>query len=496
MIIRFCLSLASKSASAYDELRNSNVLTLPSRRTLRDYKNAVKPHAGFNPAVINELKKQVEKLKDHQRKVVISLDEMKIQENLVYDKYSGNLVGFVDLGDPDLNYAMFSDTNALATHVMVFYLRGISSDLKFELGYFGTKGMCSYQIFSRFWCAVRILERSCHLQVIAAVADGASSNRAFIKMHEKFSGDCVSTITYRAENFFNPGKFIYFFADAPHLMKTTRNCMYHSGEGKKRYMWNNGDIIWSHLTRLVDEELALKRLPKLTTEHVKLNSYSSMKVSLATQILSESVGKVLTNSDYYPGTFATGKLCLMMDKFFDIMNIRNKDEWKLKRKENLKPFKDINDIRFLWLKNDFINYFLDWKNNIESRSGTFEKTDRSKMFISQQTFEGLMITAHSVVECVQFLLGDGLNYVLTERFSQDVLEENFGRHRAIGRRNDNPSLHQFGYDSNGLRIARSVVPVQGNTKGKHTQKRVPSWSIVDNESIPKRKCASRANFES
>ena len=36
MIIRFCLSLASKSASAYDELMSSNVLTLPSCRTLRD----------------------------------------------------------------------------------------------------------------------------------------------------------------------------------------------------------------------------------------------------------------------------------------------------------------------------------------------------------------------------------------------------------------------------------------------------------------------------
>ena len=48
MIIKFCLCLASNSAPAYDELRSSNVLTLPSRRTLHDYKNAIKPHAGFN----------------------------------------------------------------------------------------------------------------------------------------------------------------------------------------------------------------------------------------------------------------------------------------------------------------------------------------------------------------------------------------------------------------------------------------------------------------
>ena len=44
MIIRFCLSLAAKSASTYEELRNSKVLTLPSRRTLRDYRNVIKHH--------------------------------------------------------------------------------------------------------------------------------------------------------------------------------------------------------------------------------------------------------------------------------------------------------------------------------------------------------------------------------------------------------------------------------------------------------------------
>ena len=37
MIIRFCLSLAAKSPSAYDELRNSNILILPSRGALSDY---------------------------------------------------------------------------------------------------------------------------------------------------------------------------------------------------------------------------------------------------------------------------------------------------------------------------------------------------------------------------------------------------------------------------------------------------------------------------
>ena len=47
LIIRFCLSLASKSKFAYEELRNDNILVLPSSRTLRDCKNAIAPQIGF-----------------------------------------------------------------------------------------------------------------------------------------------------------------------------------------------------------------------------------------------------------------------------------------------------------------------------------------------------------------------------------------------------------------------------------------------------------------
>jgi len=32
------------------------------------------------------------------------------------------------------------------------------------------------------------------------------------------------------------------------------------------------------------------------------------------------------------------------------------------------------------------------------------------------------------------------------------LEEHFGRQRSLGRRSDNPSLYQFGYNENTLRM--------------------------------------------
>jgi len=56
MIIRYCLSLATKSPACYEELRQTGILRLPSQRTLKDYKNAICPKAGFQNEVIEELK--------------------------------------------------------------------------------------------------------------------------------------------------------------------------------------------------------------------------------------------------------------------------------------------------------------------------------------------------------------------------------------------------------------------------------------------------------
>ena len=55
MVLSFCLSIASKSSSAYEELRDSHILTLSSQRTLRSYKNVIHPTIGFNSDVVQEL---------------------------------------------------------------------------------------------------------------------------------------------------------------------------------------------------------------------------------------------------------------------------------------------------------------------------------------------------------------------------------------------------------------------------------------------------------
>lgn len=243
MIIRYCLSLAAKSPSCYEELRNSGILVLPSQRTLRDYRNFIRPKRGFHESVLQELTAMTDTYFDVQRYIVLLFDEMKIMSNLVFDKVTGELIGYVDLGDPDINFATLDKADAVATHALVFLVRGVCTDLKFSLAYFATNGITAAQLMPLFWEAVCILELTCNLWVVAATSDGASPNRSFYRMHTALDGNAGKEVCYRTINLYAPHRFIYFFSDAPHLLKTTRNCLYHSGSGTcTRYVLCSGII--------------------------------------------------------------------------------------------------------------------------------------------------------------------------------------------------------------------------------------------------------------
>ena len=106
------------------------------------------------------------------------------------------------------------------------------------------------------------------------------------------------------------------------------------------------------------------------------------------------------------------------------------------------------------------------------------------MFLSWQTYEGFNITVDSAIEVVRFLLEEGMEFVLTERFCQDPVEEYFGKQRQLGR-SDNPDIDQFGYNSNIIGIERSISCYSGNTKGRKDRKK--AWKHVTDAKLPCRK---------
>ena len=70
---------------------------------------------------------------------------------------------------------------------------------------------------------------------------------------------------------------------------------------------------------------------------------------------------------------------------------------------------------------------------------------------------------------MSFLLSEGMEFTLTERFCQDPLEEYFGNQNKIGGRSENPDVFQFGYNDNAMfhiLQATHMVGMIGRIAGK------------------------------
>ena len=119
--------------------------------------------------------------------------------NLVFDKVTGELMGFNDLGDTDLSNAALDEVDDIASQGLAFLIHGMCMELMFCLAYFATTGITAAQLLPLFWEAVCILELTCNLWVVAIASDGASPNRLHKSLHGVADKDeCYHTVNLYA----------------------------------------------------------------------------------------------------------------------------------------------------------------------------------------------------------------------------------------------------------------------------------------------------------
>ena len=77
-MIKWCLNLQLLSSSAYQAVKLSGVLVLPSERTLRDYTHYMRSDPGFSQSVDRELIKEakLDTVPDFQKHVCLVFDEV------------------------------------------------------------------------------------------------------------------------------------------------------------------------------------------------------------------------------------------------------------------------------------------------------------------------------------------------------------------------------------------------------------------------------------
>ena len=237
LIIRWALYLHYKSHGAYEALRKSGVINLPTTRTLRDYRHfSSHCQAGFSAIADQQLLKLIKQRKpNHLAKYVILLvDEMYLKEGLVYEKSTGALVGFTDLGGVTqklLEYEQMLSGNGtqlrqLAKTMMVIMVWGVFTDIHFPYAQFPMASPKGSDIFPLIWRAIDRLECN-DLKVIGVTCDGASVNRRFLKLHG-------NSLTYKTNNIYSDdNRSVFFFIDPPHLLKTIHNALYNPS----RHLW-------------------------------------------------------------------------------------------------------------------------------------------------------------------------------------------------------------------------------------------------------------------
>ncbi len=146
LMIKWSLNIHLMSSSAYHALRSSGFITLPSERTLRDYTNHIKCVPGYQQELVDMLNNEskCDELPESHCYVTILIDEMKIKEDIVYEKVSGEVIGFCNLSR--INDELLQCERAeecehppVAKHILVIMVRGIFFKLDFPFAHFGTE---------------------------------------------------------------------------------------------------------------------------------------------------------------------------------------------------------------------------------------------------------------------------------------------------------------------------------------------------------------------
>lgn len=473
-MIRLGLSLQGTTTNdGYSLLRE--FVALPSDRRLFDYSHAIEAKEGCQEEILSDIKQKVDKsgLEEHHKFVNVLCDEMHIRAGLVLRRSTNDLIGYTNLTTAEAETQRLTDELAgkeyspgLAKKILVFFASGITNDVSDVVAIYSTRELSAGQLYIRSWEVIYHLEQA-GIAVLCFICDGAATNIKFIKMHKPFdhpdfdTSFIFATLNLAAADM----RPLLFILDPPHLLKTTRNCVANSFAHKKtRNLWKSGEYIsWEVYKQLYDTTTAMKwNIHKLTKGHVKLTSFSCMKVILAVQIFSLSVVNALRRLKDHD-TFQhlqleqIIKLTELMNRFFDVFNgmeCKDNESGESLKKSDHRPYTSPDDERFTFLTNEFLPFFDSWWDEVSQRPG-FTKKERNRMIISYQTLRALKITVYSFIKAVRFMLSKGAPKVWARLFNQDALEQYFSRLRAMCGSDDHPSLLQ-------ALQSRVVKHVEGN----------------------------------
>ncbi|XP_077492721.1 uncharacterized protein LOC144103890 [Amblyomma americanum] len=423
LVVRHCIILRNLSTRAYEHIRKEGILKLPSRSTLQRFLGVNSGEVGFTSLVKERLQVEASNLKAEQAKVCsLVVDEMRIQQRLQYNKQRDAFVGEVDLGNSVQKRA--TGEPVLANSLLCFVLTGLSVHVRIPVGYFLTRNCTGQELFPLIKHVIKEVE-DIGFKILRIVSDNHKIN---VLAFQLLCGGSLSHCTQHPED---PTRKLFLAFDQCHIIKNVRSQFLARDLGK------DGEVSSSHLKELyrMQQDSIVKPVRFLTRKHVFPSNIEKMNVSRAVQVFSPPVTAALKLLQEQAGhtcdmSFAavgpTIKFMDIMHRWFLLMDVSNCAQHIQQKLPDSRQYDSSGDSRLSWLMTSFQSYLQNMQRHCQA-----------KQFLSKETYQALVMTTISNVECIKHLLAvESFKFVLTRKFSSDPIESFFGWLRRSAGSND------------------------------------------------------------
>ena len=122
-VIKHCIIFHAMCPGAYELLRESGLLLLPSKTTLQNYVGPSTGEVGVTDLIRKRIKLEMDLLEHIQRVCSLKIDGMHLQRSKIYLSTVDKNVGLVDTGGVQLE-GVSDKPNNLATDLLAFVVEG------------------------------------------------------------------------------------------------------------------------------------------------------------------------------------------------------------------------------------------------------------------------------------------------------------------------------------------------------------------------------------
>lgn len=251
-----------------------------------------------------------------------------------------------------------------------------------------------------------------------------AANQSMWKVFGNISATKHSKIKNSMPHLLDNNRKLFFFADAPHLLKNLRTALVNnkiitlSENFAEMNKLSSCIVKCSHIEELVaEQENIFKLAPKLNRETITLTNFNKMRVNKATTLYNRDVSSALQfiGEERHRSEYKVTALFIeSVSKWFNIITFRfsSISLGKIEGHEESQRKFDQSV--------EFLKSVIDLFHNIKiGQDGKFKPVQC-----------GIMITTTSFIELTNYLINNrGYSYVLGARFTQDCIENLFSNIR-------------------------------------------------------------------